>query len=220
MIRAEITERGVILAGAVAPGTFAYVDRDWLPAVSGTVPSLTVSADGTLAWCDGPSAKLPGAADPDTAAARILLSVARHAAAAVADLSPGSIEVIGSGLIAHLVRVLVGDDSVRSAEHPGAVVDATGDPAVIVDAARRVADLGTVVLVGEPLGRRVEMNIYEDVHMRGLTLVGVASPFHQPESPVVPADEGPLMAWCHESLGRVGSGTVVPAGSAWYAVAA
>ena len=219
MIRAEVTERGVSLAGAVAPGTFAYVDRDWLPAVSGEAPSLTVSTDGIVAW--GDEARAPrGASDPDTTAARVLVSVARHAAAAVADLQPGSIEVIGSGLIAHLVRVLVCDDSGRSVEHPRAVVDATGDPMVIIDATRRVADLGTVVLVGEALGRRAELNSYADVHMRGLTLVGVAPPLQQPEYSVVRADEGPLMTWCHESLARVSSGTVVPPGSAWYAVTA
>lgn len=220
MIRAEITERGVILTGAVAPGTFAYVDRDWLPAASGTVPSLAVSPDGTLAWGEESRATPPGTGDPDTAAARVLLSVARDAAAAVADLPPGSIEVIGSGLIAHLVRVLVGDASGRSAEHPRAVVDATGDPVVIVDATRRVADLGTVVLVGEALGRTVEMNLYPDVHLRGLTLVGVAPPLQQPESRAVLTDEGPLIAWCHESLVRVSSGTVAPPRSAWYAVTA
>jgi hypothetical protein len=210
----------VILAGAVAPGTFAYVDRDWLPAASGAVPSLTVSADGTLAWGEDSAVKPRGAADPDTAAALVLLSVARDAAAAVADLPAGSIEVIGSGLIAHLVRVLVGDVPARTAEHPRAVVDVTGDPAVILDATRRVADLGTVVLVGEALGRRAEMNLYADVHVRGLTLVGVAPPLQQPESSAVLADDGPLIARCHESLGRVSSGIVAPAGSAWYAVAA
>jgi threonine dehydrogenase-like Zn-dependent dehydrogenase len=118
------------------------------------------------------------------------------------------------------VRVLVGDASGRSAEHPQAVVDATGDPAVIVDATRRVVDLGTVVLVGEALGRTVEMNFYPDVHVRGLTLVGVASPLQQPESSAVRTDEDPLIAWCHESLVRVTSGAVGPPASAWYAVTA
>ena len=218
MIRAEITERGVILSGAVAPGTFAYVDRDWLPAVSGTVPSLTVSADGDAAWGDESRAKPRGASDPDTAAARVLLSVAHHAATAVADLPPGSIEVIGSGLIAHVVRLLVGDGSGRSAERPRAVVDATGDPAVIVDATRRVADLGTVVLVGEALGRRTEMNVYEDVHMRGLTLVGVAPPLQQAEPLAALDDEDPLMASCKQSLGRVVFGSALPPTATWYAV--
>ena len=35
---------------------------------------------------------------------------------------------------------------------------------------------GTIVLVGESLGRTAEMNLYPDVHARGLTLVGVEPP--------------------------------------------
>jgi hypothetical protein len=217
VIRAEITEGGIILEGTAAPGMFAYVDRDWLPAVSGEVPSLTVSADGTLAWGEVAQAG-PGAADPDTVAASVLLSVARDAANAVADLPPGSVEVIGDGLIAHLVRALVGEDASGKAESPMAIVDTTGDPASIVDATRRVGDLGTVVLVGETVGREVELNLYADVHMRGLTLQGISPPLEHGRQLSGRSDDDALHARCQVLLGRVRSGTVVPAGAAWYAV--
>ena len=48
----------------LAPGAVAYVDRDWLPAVFPAVPSLIVSADGTLAWCEGSPAETPDAPRP------------------------------------------------------------------------------------------------------------------------------------------------------------
>jgi threonine dehydrogenase-like Zn-dependent dehydrogenase len=203
----------------LAPGTAAYVDRDWLPALSQTVPSLTVAADGSLAWCEGPSAKAPGVADPDTAAALALLSVAREAAAAVAGLPRGSVEVAGNGLIAHLVRALVGDSATRSAERPRAVVDVIGDPAVIVDATRRVADLGTIVLVGEALGRRAEMSLYADVHLRGLTLVGVAPPLQDVVYPVTENEaDDLLLESCRGSLVHVRNGSLVPSDATWYRV--
>jgi len=177
-----------------------------------------VSADGTLAWCEDSPAEAPGTLDPDTAAALALLSVARDAAAAVAGLPPGSIEVTGSGLIAHRVRVLVGDAPARSAEHPRAVVDLTGDPVVIADAARRVADLGTVVLAGEALGRRAEMNLYADVHLRGLTLVGVPPPLQHGRFPQAQMDDDRLLDACRAWLVRVSSGQMLAPGAAWYRV--
>lgn len=218
MIRAEITERGVMVTGALPPGTVAYVDRDWVPAATGPVPSLTVSADGILAWDEDSRAEMPDTVDADTAAALAFVSVAREAAAAVEDLPPGSTEVVGSGVIARLVRMLVDSGAATGAESPRGVVETTGDPAAILDATRRVADLGTVVLAGEGLGRRVEMNLYPDVHLRGLTLVGVAQPLQQGKPLAGGGDEDHLVRACKESLIRVGSGTLVPPRAAWYAV--
>ena len=113
------------------------------------------------------------------AAAFVFLAVAEDAAAAVKAISPQSVEIAGRGLIAQQVRLLVGAPSETPVERPQAIVDTTGDPSVIAHATRRVADLGTVVLAGEPLGRQFELNLYPDVHVRGLTLVGVAPPLHR-----------------------------------------
>ena len=161
---------------------------------------------------------MPDTLHPDTAAALALLAVARDAAAAVAGLPLGSVKVTGSGLIAHLVRVLVGDGAARSAERPRAVVDVTGDPAVIVDATRRIADLGTVVLVGEALGRTADINLYADVHVRGLTLVGVSSPLQRGKFPKAQADDDYLLEACRASLVPASSDWVLVPGAAWYRV--
>jgi hypothetical protein len=50
--------------------------------------------------------------------------------------------------------------------------DTTGDPDAIADATRRLADGGVLVLAGESAGRRTDINLYPDVHVRGLRVVG------------------------------------------------
>jgi hypothetical protein len=165
---------------------------------------------------------MAGTADSDTAATLALLAVAHAAVAAAEGVSSDSIEVIGSGLIALQVRALLGhrfSEAARpSLERPGAIVDATGDPRVIVDATRRVADLGTVVLVGESLGRKAEMNLYADVHLRGLTLVGVPSPLQRADALFAETNaEDPLVTSCREALTDVIAGTRLPY-AAWYRI--
>ncbi|MGH9062435.1 MAG: hypothetical protein ACRD0L_00370, partial [Acidimicrobiales bacterium] len=56
------------------------------------------------------------------------------------------------------------------------IVDTTGRPAVVVGATCRLADLGTLVLAGEWLGSPMPIDLYRDVHRRGLRLVGVGRP--------------------------------------------
>jgi hypothetical protein len=206
------------------PGTFAYVDQDWLPAWSGEVPSLVAGADGALAWCGSHPVPAPDTLDSDTAAALALLAVAQAAVAAVERVLPDTIEIAGNGLIARQVRQLLEApwaDGGRSArvERPQAIVDVTGDPRMVVCATRRVAELGTVVLVGESLGRRAEMNLYPDVHVRGLTLVGIAPPLQRAEALFAQTDpDDPLVASCREALVHVDGGTPLPPGATWYRI--
>jgi hypothetical protein len=190
-----------------------------LPASSGPVPSLTVFPNGSVAWYDGTPVRARELADPDVTAALVLLAVAREAAASVTGVPVGSVEVTGTGLIANQVRALVGTASTWRAGHPSAVVDTTGDPAVIVDATRRVADLGIVVLAGEALGRKAEMNLYEDVHVRGLTLVGVAPPLQDGVLRLAEnSADNTLVESCRKSLAHVGPDSPLPSDSTWYRV--
>jgi hypothetical protein len=89
----------------------------------------------------------------------------------------------------------------------------TGDPATIVEATRIVDDLGTVVLAGDTLGRRLDLDCYVDVHARGLTVIGVpllalaatsAAAFGDYEAVVPPAVVRP--------------GQSIPGGALWYRV--
>jgi hypothetical protein len=205
---------------ALPAGSVAYVDRDWLPASSGEVPALVADAGGGLSWCGGPAVLVPNGQDSDTAASLALLAVAQAAAAAVKGVSADPVEVVGSGVIALQVRALLGDSSSeRPMEQPSAIVDTTGEPSAIVDATRRVAALGTVVLVGESLGRRAELNLYPDVHLRGLTCVGVSPPMQNAGTPFasVEADD-PIVTSTRDALVTATAGAPLLPGAAWYRV--
>jgi threonine dehydrogenase-like Zn-dependent dehydrogenase len=141
-----------ILVGAELPeGSAAVVDREWLPAdgSSRSVPALVV-------------------ADLDEGA-RALAGIAHYAVAA----APGpTVEVTGSGLVAAEARRELGERlAPTGSQEPAAIVETTGDPATVIDATERVQDLGTVVLAGEPRGRTYRIDLYPDVHVRGLRLV-------------------------------------------------
>ncbi len=93
--------------------------------------------------------------------------------AALPDAS-GRIEIVGEGPLADELRTRLGD---RAQPHPdappSAVIETTGATAAIVSALRRVEDLGTVVLAGPHASKTVALDLYSDVHVRGLTIIGV-----------------------------------------------
>jgi threonine dehydrogenase-like Zn-dependent dehydrogenase len=82
----------------------------------------------------------------------------------------GPVEVIGVGRKADELRETLGRRDGN--DRPHVIVETTGDPDAIVDATRRVADDGTVLLAG-PGGGEVAINLYADLHARGLTLIGI-----------------------------------------------
>lgn len=191
MIGADVSEAVVVFRGDVPRGSAAYVDREWLPVGgSGAVPALVVASH-----------------DPDATAAAALLTVAQDAAAAA---KPGSVDVVGAGMLAQLVRLVTDGAS----ERPHAIVDTTGDPAAIASALERVADLGTVVLAGESLGRRADLDLYCSVHVRGLTLVGIAGPV----AAGAPATDTAMLAECRRALVPARFGEPAPSGGAWYRI--
>jgi threonine dehydrogenase-like Zn-dependent dehydrogenase len=213
-----------VLAEALPSGSVAYVDREWLATSSADVPALVAFPDGTLAWRGRRPVPTPSAVDSETAAALALLAVAEIAVAATEGVSPDQIEVTGNGVIALQVRALLAHSSSadyrsHGIEQAAAIIDTTGDPEVIVDATRRTANLGTVVLAGEALGRTAEMNLYPDVHVRGLSLVGVPAPLHDANAlfSETRADD-PLVASCCAALVGATAGTPLLPGAAWYRV--
>jgi threonine dehydrogenase-like Zn-dependent dehydrogenase len=163
---------------------------------------------------------MPGTADSDAAAAVALLSVARAAVAALEGAPRDSIEVTGSGLIARQVRTLLGDGSSdgRRREQRTAIVETTGDPSMIVDATRRLVDRGTLVLVGESLGREAEMNLYPDVHVRGLTLAGIPPPLQGDGSQAMTETDSAFVESARRLLDSVSSGTPLSPDAPWYRV--
>lgn len=154
-------------------GATAYVDHDWL--TEGEVPALIVTGDGELRFGDGPPARLADGMDADAAAAAALGAVAREATSVAAEAGPAATQVLGTGALAQAVRRLLGVGP-EPTDRPAAIVDLTGDPERVVDATERLADLGVLVLAGPASGRKHPINLYSDVHRRGLRLIGVAPP--------------------------------------------
>ncbi|MEY2522866.1 MAG: hypothetical protein QOJ66_1431 [Ilumatobacteraceae bacterium] len=101
-----------------------------------------------------------------------------NAATAIASLPDGSglVEVVGAGALAGEVRRLLGERArvPRMDERPTAIIETSGEPAALETALQRVDDLGTVVLAGPLPTRPLALDLYVDLHVRGLTLVGVS----------------------------------------------
>lgn len=225
MIRVEFDQGGLpVVLGDLAVGSVAYLDADWVRAdTPGEVPALVADPDGTLGQEDARSAATPAAQDGDAAAGRALLAMAYEAARAVVSRrdKTGPIEVHGRGIVSRLIRAILSDQPVLPADgedsRPTAIVDAIGDPVRIVEMTRRLADLGTLVLVGEPLGRRLDMHLYPDIHARGLRLVGVPSArFGHDGEPGADFDES-LLELSQSTLCHTSPETPLPDAS-WYAV--
>lgn len=135
-------------------GAAVFVDADWIH-----------GADGAAAL------RIADAPDADAAAALALVVVARSA---VAACGAGTVEVNGRGAVAASVRRLLPPGQLAADDgRPSCVVDTSGAPEAIAAACARVDDLGVVVLAGESGGSQVDLNLYPDVHVRGLTLVGI-----------------------------------------------
>jgi hypothetical protein len=199
------------LAGALPEGATAYVDADWIPRSVGEVPALVADAEG-IRWNDGPAAPLSGAS-PDVAAAPALREVAAEAVSRVPD-EVARVKILGDGLVAAEARRLLGARASGGGapdERPSCVLDATGDPDTILAALKDLADLGTLVAAG-PLGdRALPVNLYSDIHLRGLKVIGVAPPLaggHVPATGDEPAGEAPVQARLGEPL----------AGGRWFRV--
>lgn len=81
------------------------------------------------------------------------------------------VEVTGTGAFADSIRSALASDG--TGRPPAVIIDTTGDPATIVAALRRLDDLGTLVLAGPAPAEPVDMDLYADLHVRGLTVVGI-----------------------------------------------
>jgi hypothetical protein len=205
----------------LAPGWQAFVDADWLRRRhGGPAPALVVSPEGEIRWHEGPAHGTSAGTDPETWVGRALRAVAEEAADA-ARRARGPCHVRGRGFIAAQVRRLLGlapELADRpAAGPPGTIVDTTGDPDAIADATRSLADLGTLVLAGETHGDRLEFDLYPDVHVRGLRLVGVAPPLHD-GLPQGSRGDGALARAVREAQASLRPGDVLPEGALLYRI--
>lgn len=207
MIRVDVNGDGV-LVGDLAPDSVAYLDAAWLPRSSGSVPAFVVTAEGVLSWSPDAARGRSLDVDPNEAVAGALREVAREAVAALGGIEPTRVEVIGTGLVASEVRRQLGSGG--KVDSPQGIVETTGDPDAIAAALQRVADLGTVVLAG-PLGtRRLDLDLYPEVHRRSLTVTGV--------SPRVQAADAPTPAVASADPTTIRSGQRLSGDGLWFRV--
>lgn len=96
------------------------------------------------------------------------------AALAAASLGPGPVTVEGSGPLADRLRGRLGSAVTPAGERPATVVDTTGDLARIEQLMHKVDALGTVVLAGPAVDPEGTVDLYADLHVRGLTVITVA----------------------------------------------
>lgn len=162
-MRSAVDSYGALVVDAeLAAGCAAFFDREWVSPEPGTaVPAIVV--EGTPA-------------ERRAEAARVLAGVAWDAVAAGGD---GPVTVTGSGFIAEEARRrLAAENRLAAAGEgsPAAIIETTGDPRAIAEATRQVRNLGRVVLAGETLGRAYPLDVYADLHLRGLHLIARGRP--------------------------------------------
>ena len=216
MIRVESTDGGLVVAGDMAPGTVAYLDAEWLvPGRSGEVPALVLAPDGQMSFPGAPARQVPKGSRDQLAA--LVFALVADEAVTVADGARG--EVTGDGILARMVRMKLdtcpAGRATGSRPAPAAVVDTTGDPEVIRDSSRRLSAFGILVLVGESLDRRLDIDLYSDVHQRGLRVVGVAPPLADLLGDGV---DRQLAREFEDAPVAVPAGAVLPEGASWYRI--
>lgn len=168
MIRNTPREAHPVLEVDLPAGSRAWIDRDWLSdSAPHIVPALVLEPDGTLRFGEG---ELGTGTSPMGAMADLVARVAAPAA----GLS--CVEVLGGGAVAAAVRTLTGSKPLTENERPQCLIVVGGGADAIVAATERVPDAGLVVLAVERLGEPIEINLYRDIHRRGLRVIGVPGP--------------------------------------------
>ena len=191
-------------------GHEAWIDADWLRD-GRAVAAIAVHDDRIL---------LPGGAtlatagrEPEELSIAVLASLAGRAASVARGLG-GPVEVRGRGLVAAFVRILLGVED-EAPGRPAVIVDTVGGARAVADATQRVADLGALVLAA-PTEDSIALDLYPDVHLRGLTLAGV--PLLE-EPGVAPPAAGDV--FLRLARGALGDAAAEPGGpSLWFHIEA
>jgi hypothetical protein len=191
-----------VLLDRLPPGTAVYMDRDWIDHSETVDVSSAIFLQGEeLQWPSG-AVRSVNASDPDRAVWTMIDALARTVAdlAVQQDVAP---RVLGDGLLASRIRTRIAttDDT---GVPPALVVETTGSPAGTSQACSIAADLGTVLLAATPLDGTMPYDLYQDVHRRGLSLIGVPDPngdgseehvstdAFSPPGQITPGESGPF----------------------------
>ena len=152
--------------------SMALVDHDWIPTSEGSVCAPYVAADGAVWYRERQLS--PEGTDATRRVAAWISSLVDEIVELVDGIAGGGLQVTGQGVTAERVRRRLGVSAITSTTSPLAIVEMTGKSAELQRATESVADGGLIVLGGEsdPL---VEINLYKDVHRRGLHVLGAPS---------------------------------------------
>ncbi len=171
MIRVSIRGDGEPTVELGDDDAVAFVDRDWVCSREpGHIRAIVVDVGGQLWWGEERLRSIDEF-DSGVLAGQTLATFAGDVAAAVPEPERTATWVIGEGVVAAQVRALLGGQG-SGGTRPPAVVVMTSDPSDVAQATHRVCDGGIVVLAGDCSGP-LELNLYSDVHRRGLRLTGV-----------------------------------------------
>ena len=159
-----------------------FVDHDWLrPHPRGA--AFRIDPAGDTWW--GSQQVVSGGADMESVV-RLIVGFAADLLDAVRPVAPERVEVVGAGLVAELVR----RGCAHRGDQPGAphaVIECSGREEAVLAATERLAGGGLLVLAGE-YNPPPDLDLYRDVHRRGLRLVGVPGPAASRDR--VPAEQG------------------------------
>ena len=147
-------------------------------------------------------------------------AVAQAVIEAVESAPPGRVAVGGQGIVAELVRRLLPSDRYGSDGPLAALVDTTGEAPTVEQGVEQVCDLGVVVLAAGPHGAEPVVDVYRDIHRRGLTIVGLADPPSLTTTPDGPQALDALVIDLLDPphLVTVQAGQLAPPTGRWYRV--
>jgi threonine dehydrogenase-like Zn-dependent dehydrogenase len=196
MITATVAETSVRFEFVLDEGEVAFVDADWLPAAGRTaVAAITISSGDDhqpVEIARGQLAATAGAA---------VAGLKNH------DVDLASIHVPGRGAVADEVRRRLGLEvgpPTETPARPRVWIETSGAPEALETALAGVADLGTVVLTAPAREPTIAIDLYRDIHLRGLHLHAVGTePTDAGEEhsslpdpiPVTPGQTVPLRGW-------------------------
>lgn len=212
----------IVLDAGIDAGEEFWVDVDWLrddratAAIVATAERV-VLPDGTTLYTKQHA--------PEDVSIAVFASLAARAATLARSFG-GPVTVNGRGLLARFTRILLGLEG-EEPDRPAVIVDTVGSATAIGAAASRLADMGALVLAA-PTEATVSIDLYPDVHLRGLTVAGVPLLEHPSKEPAAAPDA--LARLARRTLGtsaageangtplwyrldsRPGQGATVPAG--------
>lgn len=122
------------------------------------------------------------------------------------DLTALRRQLAGQAGIRHLVDAQTQDAVAAVQEHTGGegaaiVVEATGSPSLVETALAMAREKGEVILLGSTRGR-AEVDVYNHIHRRGVTLKGAHGrlvPRHAPPGEIDQVDvDKRMLQWLHE----------------------